>query len=104
MNLSTRPPSGASLRDGLRAALSFHASFDNHLDADFALGDPRIYHGEFPLYADPKVEPHAAPGPGSPPVALARPGKFGSALAFVGDTPRVLCFKANKNLAYARER
>ena len=85
MNVNTRLRSAATIREGLRTALSFHASFDNNLDADFAVGDGRIYHGEFPLYADPKVEPHLAPGPGSPPVALTKPGKFGSALAFTGE-------------------
>jgi hypothetical protein len=54
--------------------------------------------------ASPTVEPHLAPGPGSPPVALTKPGKFGSALAFTGDTPRVLCFKADKNVAYSPSR
>jgi Concanavalin A-like lectin/glucanases superfamily len=104
MNANPRPPSAAAVRDGLRAALTFHASFDTAVDADFALGDPRIHHATFPLYADPRAAPPMAAGLGSPPVALAKPGKFGTALAFTGETPRVLCFKALGNLAYAPER
>ena len=102
MNVATRPQSYAEIREGLGKALTFHASFDNGPDADFALGDRRLYHGEFPLYADPKVEPMLEQGLGNPPLAIAKGlGKFGSALAFSRENSRVVCFKADENVAYS---
>jgi hypothetical protein len=89
-------------RAALRDALTFHASFDKGPDADFALGDPCLYNAEFPLYADPEVEPELVPGLGTPPLAI-MPGKFGSALAFTKENSRVVCYRAEKNVAYSPE-
>jgi hypothetical protein len=86
----------------LRSALTFFASFDKGPDADFALGDPQVYHAVFPLYADPAVEPELTRGLGSPPLAIA-PGKFGSALAFTKERSHIVCYRAERNVAYSAE-
>jgi hypothetical protein len=104
MNVTARGQSSAEIRSGLRKALTFHASFDSGPDADFALGDLGLYHAEFPLYADPTIDPKLQPGLGSPPLSIAKgQGKFGSALSFSKDNSRVVCFKAYKNVAYSPE-
>jgi hypothetical protein len=89
-------------RVALRDALTFHASFDKGPDADFALGDPCLYNAEFPLYAHLEVEPELVSGLGTPPLAI-MPGKFGSALAFTKENSRVVCYRAEKNVAYSPE-
>jgi hypothetical protein len=81
---------------GLRGTLLFHASFDGRLDADFAVGDPKLY---------------TAPGgnrfqvrPGLPEsnlVALARgEGRHGDALHFTKKMRPVVFFKGERNLGY----
>lgn len=84
-------------RSDLRTALTFYASFDGGTDADFALGDRRLYHA--PNMKHPRVGT-----PGLPPgghVTLARgEGRFGDALRFHRKAPEIVFFNAAQNLAY----
>ena len=69
-----------ALRTGLSQALTFHASFDNGPDADFALGDPRVY-SLSPAGGQGSGRP--SPGLGDPPLSIAQGrGKYGAALEF----------------------
>jgi hypothetical protein len=81
----------------LRQALTFHASFDNGLDADFALGDPTLRHA-----ASIKKQNEAKNGlPETGEVQLAREaGRFGHALRFTQKRTPLPFFRAPKNVAY----
>ena len=80
-------------RDGLRAALTFHASFDAGPDADVARGDKRIYTGMYP--ADMK------PGLHNDKIAIAaNAGKYGGALKFAQKTMPLVSYLAKDNVAY----
>jgi hypothetical protein len=87
------------LRAGLAGALTFQASFDHGPDADFALGDKRIY-----VASVEKPEDVAAltPGLGEPPLAIVPgAGKYGAALAFTSENSHVVVYKAEGNVAYS---
>jgi len=81
----------------LREALTFHASFDQGLDADFALGDAAFRHA-------PSIgkQAEANPGlPGSGEVQLAKDaGRFGHALRFTKKKSPMPFFRAFKNVPY----
>lgn len=81
----------------LRQALTFHASFDNGLDADFAKGDAKFRHG-----ASIAKQAEAKPGlPESGEVQLARDaGRFGHALRFTKKKSPMPFFRAAKNVPY----
>ena len=84
--------------EGLGKALTFHASFDNGLEADFALGDKRLFHS-------PAMHKRAEAKPGLPSsgeVVLATgQGKFGNGLRFVKKKAPVVFFEAEKNFPYS---
>jgi hypothetical protein len=86
----------ASPRSVLRGALTFHASFDHGLNADFAKGDPL-------LYTATSLQARAAARPGmgtmAAPVASGR-GRFGDALQFTRKSAGVIFFQAAGNTAY----
>jgi hypothetical protein len=85
-----------SVRAELARALTFHASFDRGPDADFALGDPRLY----------SASPAGPPilGLGAPPLRIAEGrGKFGAALELTAEHSHVVLYKAERNVAYAPE-
>ena len=85
-----------ALRAELAQALTFHASFDTGPDADFALGDPRLY------AAAPTGAP--SPGLGTPPLVIAEGrGKFGAALELTVENSHVVLYKAERNVAYSSE-
>jgi hypothetical protein len=90
--------SGALLA-GLAQALTFHASFDDDGDADFALGDKQIYTVTTPAGQEDET---IAPGLGSPPLAI-RPGagKYGGALEFTPENSHVVVYRAAQNVAYS---
>lgn len=77
-------------------ALTFHASFDHGVDADFARGDGRFLHA-------PSHDKRAESKPGLPPEGEVRVaegvGRFGNALRFV-KTSTLACFRASGNMAY----
>ena len=81
----------------LRQALTFHASFDNGLDADFATGDPVLRHA-----ASLSKQAEAKPGlPESAEVQLVRDaGRFGHALRFTKKKSPMPFFRAARNVAY----
>jgi len=90
---TTKTSSPAALRE----ALTFHASFDHGLDADFALGDPALRHA-------PSLSKQAEASPGLPAsgeVQLVRDaGRFGHALRFTKKKSPMPFFRAAKNVAY----
>lgn len=92
------PSSERSTYNDLRAALTFHASFNNGPDADFALGDRYLYHTT--------AAPHgrAAARRGlhtNNAIVIARnAGPFGDALRFTKKQAPIIFFQADRNLAY----
>ncbi len=85
--------------DGLRSALSFHASFDHGSAADFSRGDAQIY-------TAPKYDQldQASPGINDPDVTIEdNAGRIGSALKFSRSTKRALFYRTEKNLDYSTE-
>ena len=83
----------------LRDALTFHSSFEGGADADFALGDKRIYSA--PSYDE--VD-KAQPGFDNPNAELVPDqGRFGAALKFHHKNTSALFFRGETNLAYTPE-
>jgi hypothetical protein len=88
-----------AVRVRLAEALTFHASFDHGPDADFSLGDGRIYS----VTVENGQETGAlVPGLGQPALTIAAgQGRFGSALEFTRENSHVVLFKAARNVAYS---
>ncbi len=86
-----------SSQSALRQALTFHASFDGGADADFALGDRKIYWA--PSMRRPRVGKPGLPENGSVTLASGE-GRFGDALRFHKKVPEMVFFQAGQNLAY----
>jgi hypothetical protein len=86
-----------AINEGLAKALTFHASFDHGLDADFALGDSAFRHA-----SSIAKQSEAKPGlPESGEVQLARDaGRFGHALRFTKKKSPMPFFRAVKNVPY----
>jgi len=83
----------------LGEALTFHASFDEGLDADFAQGDPVLYTAPTWDEAD-----QAQPGLGSPDVEIVPDmGRFGAALNFNRRNTSAIFFRAEEKVAYSEE-
>src|SRR4030095_382327 len=74
--------------------LTFHASFDQGLEADFALGDKRIY-----TAADYKSQMEAKPGLDHPDVTVVAGGLTGSALRFGKKNVKAIFYQGDKNIA-----
>jgi hypothetical protein len=87
----------AQSREPLANALTFHASFDHGVNADFAVGDPVLGHA-------PSMNKRAEARTGLPDsgeVLLARDaGRFGHALRFTRKKSPIVFFRAAKNVAY----
>jgi len=82
--------------DSLRESLTFHASFDKTVDADFAQGDKQLYTAN--SY---KSREDAKPGLHHPEVYLAPgAGRFGGALKFAKSNRKAVYYPAAKNVAY----
>jgi hypothetical protein len=80
----------------LRQALTFHASFDRDADADFALGDRRIY-----TATSYRRREDAAPGLLNPDAVLAPgEGRFGGALRFSAKNTKAIYYAGEKNVPY----
>lgn len=94
--ISTPCPAAEPDLEGLRKALTFHASFDGQADADFARGDKKVYTA--PAFAnrkDAKAGLHRAD------VEIAKgKGKFGDALRFGKNDKAVILFQGAKNMPY----
>jgi hypothetical protein len=87
--------------DALRASLSFHASFDKGLDADFARGDPKIYSA-----ADYKQQSSAKAGLCDVDAVIEKGAgvRGGDALQFRSKNVRALFFRGDRHAALALER
>jgi len=86
----------AAANDSLRKALTFHASFDQAVDADFALGSKQLY-----TATSYKKREDAKPGLHHPDVSLASgAGRFGGALKFAKKNTKAVYYPAAKNVAY----
>ncbi|WP_162056350.1 hypothetical protein [Pontibacter pamirensis] len=84
----------------LAESLTFHTSFDKGADADFALGDPRIYSGK--TVAGQQKPVSSELGLGNPALAIVPgQGKFGAALEFTKENSHVVFYKAERNIAYS---
>jgi len=80
----------------LRKALTFHASFDKGLDADFALGDRRIY-----TATSYRNRQDAKPGLEHPDAGIVEgKGRFGAALQFRKKNVKAIYYQAEKNVAW----
>lgn len=90
---------GSSKNARLWEALTFHASFDGGVDANFAKGDPKLYTAT--SMSHPRV---GTPGlPANGPVTIAKgEGRFGDALRFHRKVPDMIFFKAKDNVAYSQ--
>lgn len=98
MNHTPTANNTTALRASLSPALTFHASFDNGPDADFALGDKQLY-----STTEQAVQQVATftPGLGEPALTIVEgQGKFGAALAFTQENSHVVVYKAAQNVAY----
>jgi hypothetical protein len=83
----------------LSGALTFHASFDEGPDADFALGDPLLYTA--PSWDEPD---QAKPGLGNPDVEIVtKLGRFGSALSFNRRNTTTIFYRAEEKVAYSED-
>ena len=90
-------PAGSAV--ALADALTFHASFDNGLDADRAAADPALYTA---LSYD--EQDQAEPGLGNPAVMLAEgAGRFGHALRFTERNQHAIFYRADGNIGYSPE-
>jgi hypothetical protein len=83
----------------LKEALTFHASFDEGVEADFGRGDLALYSAPNMKRRD---EAQAGLPPGGSVRLAAGEGRFGNALHFTRKSP-LLFFKAEKNLPYSKE-
>ena len=89
--------SPADVAGALAGSLTFHASFDNGLDADRAAGDPRLYTA--PSYDE---QDRAEPGLGNPAVSVAEDaGRFGHALRFAERNQHAIFYRADGNVGYS---
>jgi len=81
----------------LRSALTFHASFDHGIDADFALGDRKLYWA--PSMKLPRVGKLGFPENGAV-SHINEGGRFGGALRFHKKVPEIVFFQGEENFAY----
>ena len=92
----TAQRSATALRDSLKAALQFVASFDRGFDADYAHGDPLIYSA--PSYS--KLDA-AVPEVANPDIVIAKgQGRYGDALQFRKKNTQALFYRASVNTGY----
>ena len=91
--------SPADVAGALASSLTFHASFDNGVDADRAAGDPLLYTA--PSYEE---QDQAEPGLGNPAVSVAEDaGRFGHALRFAERNQHAVFYRADGNVGYSPE-
>lgn len=92
-------PTSETLRADLASALTFHASFDQGVDADFALGDKQAYTVDLTMG---EIVTDGAAGIGDSSIAIEPgAGKYGAALSFTRPSDFILFYKAEKNVAYS---
>lgn len=87
---------GPDVNQPLRDALSFHASFDDGVDADFARGDSVLYHAP-----DWGSRSKRTPGLPAEVTHAAGGGRYGDGLEFaVARNPVIVLFDGDRNVAY----
>ncbi len=90
---------GQDLANALGKTLTFHASFDKSTDADFALGDKRIF-----TATSYRNREDTAPGLNHPDVSLvAGQGRFGGALQFRKQNLKAIFYQGDRNVAYGKQ-
>ncbi|MFC1660964.1 LamG-like jellyroll fold domain-containing protein [Gemmatimonadota bacterium] len=97
----SEPPPGEPAQEEnlLGGALTFHASFDEGTDADFALGDPEIYTA--PSWGE---RDQAEPGLWSDDVEIVpNQGRFGGALRFNRRNTAAIFYRADEKVAYSED-
>ncbi|MDY8136066.1 LamG-like jellyroll fold domain-containing protein [Aquimarina sp. 2201CG5-10] len=83
----------------LKKALTFYASFDKGVDADFSLGDARMY-----TVPNRKAIDSAKVGLHKPDISRQEgKGKYGSGLVFTEDSKGNIYYPSEKNIAYSKE-
>jgi hypothetical protein len=88
--------SAAAVRDSLRAALAFFASFDHGFHADYAHGDRVMYTA--PSYS---TLDEAVADVVSPDIVIAKgQGRYGDALQFKKKNPQAVFYRAAVNVGY----
>jgi hypothetical protein len=93
----TQSKSGGN--DNFSKSITFHASFDGRLDADFANGDPKLYSA-----ADLSKRAITHPGlPSSGIVVASGQGRFGDALRFTKKQSPMIFFKGPGNVHYSAD-
>jgi len=85
----------------LRQALTLHAGFDEQVDADFAVGDPRIYTAASMAHRETaelglRTENAVIPAEDK--------GRFGDALRFVRKIDEVVLFRGKDNFSYQNQK
>jgi hypothetical protein len=100
-NAPTSNTSATELRN-LSTALTFHASFDQGPNADFALGDNQLYTAKNEQDTD---DVELSPGITDSSLSIAKgEGKYGDALAFTRPSDKFLSYKAERNVTYSHEK
>lgn len=88
-------PNNASLK----SALTLYASFDNGVNADFALGDAQLY-----SVPNRKARDSAQVGLHKPGVSISKgEGRFGDALLYAEDSRGYIYYPSKNNIAYNTE-
>lgn len=94
------PGQNTSTLHALRTGLTFHASFDRGVDADYGAGDRKLYFA-------PSMKHPRAGQPGLPPgghVNIAKgEGRFGDALRFHKKASEMVFFQSERNMVYAKD-
>ncbi|MEM7110329.1 MAG: LamG domain-containing protein [Bacteroidota bacterium] len=82
--------------EALRYALTFYASFDYGIEADFALGDKKLYTSPVKSIDSAKAGLH------KPDISIAKDqGRYGDGLLFTERSPGYILYRSEKNIAYA---
>jgi len=95
--LTLSPNITVAANSNWREALSFHASFDEGTDADFARGDRRLYHA---TAMNKRAEATSGLPAVSPVERVPGQGKFGAALRFKEKSPVTVFYQVATNFAY----
>jgi hypothetical protein len=86
-------------KNNLKSALTFYASFDKDIKADFALGDPNLY-----TVPNRKAKDSAKVGLHKSDISRQEgKGKYGAALVFTERSRGNIYYPSEKNIAYSKE-
>ncbi|NER14367.1 hypothetical protein GWK08_13015 [Leptobacterium flavescens] len=83
----------------LKAALTLYASFDNGVDADFALGDTHMY-----TVPSRRMRDSAKVGLHKPDISITEgKGRYGDGLLFTERSPGNIYYPSTNNIAYSKD-